>query len=80
MIGRERNCFIVIGDAEKVSRHHCSVSYDDHAHVFYVTDSSTNGTFTESGQRIPSDERRELKAGDKIYLAAPDCMLLLDTE
>lgn len=59
----------------KVSRLHCTVEYDNNK--YYITDSSTNGTYLMDGTRIPQGKRTAVERGTIVYLAKKDCRIKL---
>ncbi|MDL2217621.1 FHA domain-containing protein [Christensenellaceae bacterium OttesenSCG-928-M15] len=72
VIGRD-NAFcnlIVDQHADKVSRKHCSVTYDASRRVYMVTDYSTNGTFVDGGNRLVANMPTMLQRGTVIALGS----------
>ena len=59
---------IIDRDAEKVSRKHCGVVYDSMNTQYFVTDYSSNGTYTESGERLSGNLLTALPRGSTIIL------------
>jgi hypothetical protein len=60
---------VFTGEASSVSKRHCSVRWDAGRGVFMLEDhGSTNGTFLASGERLPANQMRELRAGDRFYI------------
>ena len=58
-----------------VSGRHCSVRFDSARLAVVVEDLwSTNGTFLESGHRLPAGEPTTLKSTDQFYLSDPDIL------
>ena len=55
----------------QISRIHCTLRYDRASNSFILIDSSTNGTFLSTGERLISGKPYILKSGDKFYLADP---------
>ena len=55
----------------QISRKHCTLSYDRAGNSFILIDSSTNGTFLSTGERLISGKPYILKSGDKFYMADP---------
>lgn len=57
-------------DALEIGKKHCSVKYDTNNKVFILEDcNSTNGTFLQSGQKLPQNGREFLKSEDRFYLS-----------
>ncbi len=76
-IGRDiESCNIIVSHS-KVSRRHCSISYDRKRNQYIVTDLSHNGTFTESGEKLLKDHSNILQNGSVIYLYNRDNMFRL---
>jgi hypothetical protein len=65
-IGRARDCHLII-DHTQVSRLHATLQWD-HEQVVLTDLESTNGTFV-NGERLPPNEPRRLRAGDRINVA-----------
>lgn len=62
------DCQIVFPKNKKISRRHCSVSYDLQQHYFILTDlNSSNGTWLE-GERIDPSQPAVLQNGDEFYI------------
>ncbi len=62
---------------EKVSRIHCSISFDELKNKYYVVDSSTNGTYFEDNIRLPKNVRISVDKGAVIKLADDGCRIKL---
>lgn len=56
---------------EDISRKHVTIRYDENNKQFTVEDSSSNGTFLSSNERLDSGKPYTLKPGDRFYLADP---------
>ena len=71
VIGRDAmmSHIVITQDAEKVSRRHLTISFDDYENIYIVTDHSTNGTYLADGTRIVSNIPVKLPSGTVIYLA-----------
>jgi len=68
-IGRQSGAnHIVVADGA-ISREHCIVRYDQKNGIFFVRDVSTNGTFSEAGERIEKGKDIVLVPGGGFYLA-----------
>jgi len=72
-IGRDgAACQIVIANnADRVSRTHCSVSFDAQLGLYIVTDMSSNGTFLTDGTRLPPQRPNRVARGTIICLGDP---------
>ena len=71
-IGRDANiCQLVMPpDATDLGRRHCTVRWDRTNGTFLLEDCwTTNGTFLDNGERIPSAKPQSIKPGDHFYLA-----------
>ncbi len=77
IIGREASVCNIIAKNAKVSRQHCSVSYDRKRNSYIVTDMSHNGTFLDNGTRLLKDHPNLLPAGSVIYLMDRENMFRL---
>lgn len=71
-IGRDPNqCQLVYPDGlDEISRKHCTIRFDEVNHTFLIEDSSSNGTYLLSGERIPSGKGMTLKSGDRFYISS----------
>ncbi|SFI01639.1 FHA domain-containing protein [Tindallia magadiensis] len=56
---------------EEISRKHVTVRYDEKTRQFVLEDSSSNGTFLSSNEKLDSGKPYYLKPGDRFYLADP---------
>lgn len=56
---------------EEISRKHVTVRFDDKTRQFILEDSSSNGTFLSSNEKLDSGKPYYLKPGDRFYLADP---------
>jgi S1-C subfamily serine protease len=54
---------------EEVSRKHVTISYDENAQRFSLEDSSSNGTFLPSNQRLETGKTHYLNTGDRFYIS-----------
>ncbi len=72
-IGRDaaENQLIYPQSYSKISRKHCVLGYDHSTGSFTLTDSSSNGTFLATGERLISGKTYTLKPGERFYLADP---------
>ena len=57
---------------EEISRKHLTIRFDEKTHKFNLTDSSSNGTFLSSNQKLEPGEAYYLNSGDRFYLAEPN--------
>ncbi len=57
--------------SEEISRKHCTLRFDDKTQKFVLEDSSSNGTFLSSNQRLDPDKPYYLNPGERFYLADP---------
>ncbi len=58
--------------AGEISRSHCTVRYDRFQKVFFLEDSSTNGTYKENMKRLQSSSPQRLQSGERFYLSSKD--------
>ena len=70
VIGRDSAVSNIVIVAPKVSRKHCTISYDASKNMFIVVDCSTNGTFTENGTRLMANMNNPLPSGTVISLGS----------
>ena len=75
-IGRSVNCSYKITDDTSVTREHCKIRFDGNNIV--LTDTSTNGTYFENGQRLIKNKDYVIKPGTKFYLANRTHMLVVN--
>lgn len=70
LIGRDPAvCHLIFGNTPEVSRYHCRVTYSSRTGYFVVTDlNSTNGVYTEDGQRLSPGEKLVLGPGQRFRL------------
>jgi hypothetical protein len=57
--------------SEEISRKHCTIRFDKNTGKFEITDSSSNGTYLSSNDKLEQGKPRQLNAGDRFYLADP---------
>lgn len=81
LIGREQKCAIMFyAKTPGVSHVHCSLSWDEAAQEFILTDlDSSNGTFLENGQRLMPHSPVRVKSGTIFFLGDRANSLRLDT-
>jgi hypothetical protein len=70
VIGRDPRIAQVVfpQNNEEISRKHCTINYDQSSNKFTLEDSSSNGTFLASDQKLESGKPYHLNAGDRFYL------------
>jgi len=79
-IGRQPSAnHIVISDVQ-VSREHCVIRYDQKNGIFFLKDISTNGTFSERGDRFDKGEDVVLAPGASFCLAKDRLLIRLGLE
>lgn len=61
----------------KISRLHCTVTYNAEGNKYYVTDCSRNGTFLISRKRLEKGKRTPLNSNTILILANDSCTILL---
>lgn len=74
MIGRDPSCCGIIfhKDTLGISRHHCTVSYNDQTGMFILNDcGSTYGTFVANGMKVANGQPVALNNGERFYLGSP---------
>jgi len=59
-------------DREEISRKHVTISFDERNHKFILEDSSSNGTYLSSNQKLEPGEKYYLNSGERFYLADPN--------
>ena len=74
IIGRDAmfSHIVITEKAEKISRKHITVSFEEDDNVYTATDHSSNGTRLEDGTRLETNVPVSLKRGTVIYLANDD--------
>lgn len=65
-IGRDPSVCSIVTKGEKVSRKHCTVSFNGDNGMYTVTDFSSNGTFDEAGKRLTRTAATPMAAGSVI--------------
>ena len=72
VIGRDASLSNIIIDqnSDKVSRRHCIVRFDTARNTYMVTDSSTNGTFIDGGNRLVANVPTPVQRGSVISLGS----------
>ncbi len=56
---------------EDVSRKHLSIRFDERSNKFILEDSSSNGTFLSSNQKLEPGKPYYLNTGERFYIADP---------
>ncbi len=59
-------------EKEEISRKHLTIRFDESTHKFSLVDSSSNGTYLSSNQRLETGQTYYLNNGDRFYLASPN--------
>ena len=79
IVGRDPSLSnIVLAGAPKVSRKHCSIRFNSQKGTYYVTDYSTNGTFTQEGVRLNKNMETPFMRNSIISLGNDDVQFRLD--
>ncbi|MBU8878505.1 trypsin-like peptidase domain-containing protein [Bacillus sp. FJAT-29790] len=75
-IGRDaKQCQLVFPlQTEEISRRHCTLRFDKASQTFTIEDSSSNGTYLQSGERIPQGKVTQLRSGDRFYVSSTENM------
>ncbi len=70
IIGRDNAlCNLIVDqNADKLSRKHCGIVFDQARGVYMVTDYSTNGTFIDGGNRLVANMPAQLQRGTILAL------------
>ncbi|HSW36194.1 MAG TPA: FHA domain-containing protein, partial [Candidatus Limnocylindrales bacterium] len=73
IIGRDPKVAQVVypQSSEDISRKHCTVRFDEESKKFMLEDSSSNGTFLASNQKLEPGKPYFLNPGDRFYVADP---------
>lgn len=56
---------------EDISRKHLTIRFDEKSNKFVLEDSSVNGTFLSSNQKLDSGKPYYLNSGERFYIADP---------
>lgn len=73
-----KRCHIVLShDYIKVSRVHCSITYDSKINSYYIVDISSNGTYFVNRERMIKGRRILLRPGTTVLLAGDECAIAL---
>ena len=68
---------VFTSDYKNVSRMHCAVTLDAKANRYFVTDSSSNGTYLISKKRLIKGKRTPVDINTVLILANDECTVLL---
>ena len=70
-IGRDHSVAQAVYPAEntEVSRKHCTVYFDPASQQFTLVDTSSNGTFRASGERLEQNQEYNIEPGERFSLA-----------
>ena len=79
-IGRKAGANHIVIPDEMISREHCVVRYDQKNGVFFLRDVSTNGTFSERGERYEKGKDAVLVPGSGFYLVRGHLYLQIGLE
>lgn len=79
IVGRDPDLANIIVSKKnvKVSRKHCTISYDKQRNAYCIEDHSSNGTFFNDGNRMNERSNNYLRSGNTIYLGNKDNMFRL---
>ena len=56
-------------EADSISKRHCTIRWEGARGVFVIEDlGSTNGTFLDTGERLPPGQPRDMHAGERFYI------------
>ncbi|MFO1443836.1 FHA domain-containing protein [Bacillus sp. Bva_UNVM-123] len=81
-IGRDvLQCQLVFPTSnEEISRRHCTIHFNTISKTFAIEDFSVNGTFLQTGERIPQGKVVQLHARDRFYLGSKENMFEVNWE
>lgn len=68
---------VFTNDYKNVSRVHCAVTFNAELGRYYVTDSSSNGTYFINKKRLVKGQRTPVNINSVLILANEDCTILL---
>ncbi len=71
-LGRDGNVSDIVLNDSKVSRVHCSITYDSETGLYTICDFSKNGLYIEGGKRLPKGESIQINAGEEIWLGSEE--------
>ncbi len=64
-------------DYSRVSRLHCTIMFDKNIEKFFVTDSSSNGTYFAKNRKLEKGKRTAVQNGTILYLSDENCSIRL---
>lgn len=73
-------CDYVVDMADYVSREHCVIFYSQKNKCFFVKDVSSNGTYSENGNRFQKDNFVKVDINSKINLGSKNTVLKVGVE
>lgn len=68
ILGRKEGSSNIIIDHPKVSRRHCSITYNRAKNAYVVEDFSSNGVFDAKGRKLPKGARVSVPAGSTLWI------------
>ena len=71
-LGRDPQICNLVLKGNKVSRRHCTIRYEAVPRQYFLKDSSKNGTYMGSGERMPEGTEIPLQQGAVFYLGDRD--------
>lgn len=71
-LGRNPGTAQLVFNNQKVSRQHCTITYEENTKTYYVLDYSQNGVMRENGVRMPTGEMCCFNQGEVIYIGNVD--------
>lgn len=71
-LGRDPETAQLVFNNQKVSRKHCTITYEESTKTYYVLDYSQNGVMRENGVRMPAGEMCCFNQGEVIYIGNAD--------
>ncbi|MCR4599310.1 MAG: FHA domain-containing protein [Acetatifactor sp.] len=71
-LGRDPLSAQLVISNQKVSRQHCTITFEEETGTYYVLDYSQNGVMRENGARMPAGEMCCFSPGDVIYIGNVD--------
>jgi len=82
VIGRDPSVARVVYPPEhdQISRRHLTIYFDPATEAFYAEDSSSNGTFLSSGDRLSLNQRQPIQPGETLTLANTEETFVVEVE
>lgn len=71
-LGRNPETAQLVFNNQKISRQHCTITYEESTETYYVLDYSQNGVMRENGARMPAGEMSCFGRGEIIYIGNVD--------